>query len=109
MQRGVASTIKPLTVYGPAFEFEQFDTYHPIKDEPYSVGSYSPRNYDRQFKGWISLREALGRLLVMSLPKIFDQDLNWDEVSEFLTRLGIDPKNQNPGAVTGPFQMRSME
>lgn len=95
-RRSVGSTIKPLTVYGPAIEFEQFSTYHQIVDEPYSVGDWTPMNYDKAFKGQMSMREALVDSRNITAAKLFNEDLDHNQVEGFLTRLGIDAARLSP-------------
>lgn len=95
-RRSVASTIKPLTTYGPAIEFEQFSTYHQIVDEPYSLGDWTPMNYDRAFKGQMSMREALVDSRNITAAKIFNEDLNHGQVESFLTKLGINVSKISP-------------
>lgn len=91
--RSVASTIKPLTVYGPAIEFEQFSTYHQVVDEPYSFGDWTPGNYDDSFRGQMSMREALVDSRNIPAAKIFNEDLNQVEVERFLKGIGINAAN----------------
>lgn len=98
MQRNVASTMKPLSTYGPAIEFEQFSTYHPIIDEPYSIGDYNPNNYDHRFRGMMTLREALVDSRNIPALKIFNENLDHNEVNHFLSGLGIDATRLNAGA-----------
>ncbi len=95
-RRSVGSTMKPLTTYGPAIEFEQFSTYHQIVDEPYSAGDWSPMNYDRAFRGQMSIRDALVDSRNIPAAKIFNEDLNLGDVENFLTRLGIDASKVSP-------------
>lgn len=97
-QRNIGSTIKPLTVYGPAIEYEQYSTYHQIVDEPYTVGDWSPRNYDRQHRGQISMREALVDSRNIPAAKVFNEDLDQSEVAEFLGKIGIDASTIAPGS-----------
>ncbi|MDG5470611.1 PBP1A family penicillin-binding protein [Jeotgalibacillus sp. ET6] len=56
----VGSTIKPLLDYAPAIEQLEWSTAQIIVDEPttFSEG-YEPGNYDGQFSGPITMREAL--------------------------------------------------
>lgn len=89
-RRSVGSTMKPLTVYGPAIEYEQYSTYHQVVDEPYTIGDWTPRNYDRSFRGQISIREALVDSRNIPAAKIFNEDLNHGEVENFLKNLNID-------------------
>lgn len=95
LDRAVGSTMKPLSTYGPAIEYEQFSTYHQIVDEEYTVGDWSPRNYDNQYVGQMSLRDALVDSRNIPAAKVFNEDLDWNNVEEFLTNLGIDPSDIN--------------
>lgn len=91
--RNVASTIKPLTVYGPAIEFNQRSTYEQVIDEEYTVPGtdWTPRNWDGQFLGQMSTRDALVNSRNIPAAKIFNEELDHNQVNEFLERLGIDP------------------
>lgn len=88
--RSVGSTMKPLSTYGPAIEFNQFSTYHQVVDEPYTIGDWTPRNYDRTYKGQMSIRQALVDSRNIPTAKIFNEDLNHSQVEGFLQGLGID-------------------
>ena len=85
------STIKPLSTYGPAIEYLQYSTYHQIVDEEYTIPGtdFSPRNYDRQYKGQISMRESLVDSRNVPTAKLFNEDLEMNQVEEFMTNLGI--------------------
>lgn len=102
MTRNVGSTIKPLTTYGPAIEFLEYSTYHQVVDEPYTVPNtdWEPRNWDREYMGQISIREALVRSRNIPTAKIFNEDLDNAQVEQFLTELGIDPKTVAAGSET---------
>lgn len=91
--RNVASTIKPLTVYGPAIEFNQRSTYEQVVDEKYTVDGtdWTPRNWDGEFLGQMSTRDALVHSRNIPAVKIFNENLNHDDVNGFLEGLGIDP------------------
>lgn len=91
--RNVASTIKPLTVYGPAIEFNQRSTYEQVVDEEYTVEGtdWTPRNWDGQFLGQMSTRDALVHSRNIPAVKIFNENLDHDDVNGFLEGLGIDP------------------
>jgi penicillin-binding protein 1A len=62
--RDFGSTVKPLTDYGPAFQFLQNSTGRMILDEPYKyVGTNTPiYNWDRQYMGNITLRNGVGAI-----------------------------------------------
>ncbi len=60
------STLKPF-IYTLAFEQRLITPASLLDDSPTQVGTsaglYLPQNYDRQFKGWVSARAALGASL----------------------------------------------
>lgn len=91
--RNVGSTIKPLTVYGPAIEFTQRSTYEQIVDEKYTVPNtnYSPQNWDNQFHGQMTTRQALVTSRNIPAVKILNEDLDHNQVNGFLEGIGIDP------------------
>jgi len=61
VRRDVGSTIKPLLDYAPAIEELNWSTAQIIVDEPYTYTDTDtqPGNYDGQFLGPITMREAL--------------------------------------------------
>ncbi|WP_341887805.1 penicillin-binding protein 1C [Variovorax sp. YR752] len=65
-RRQPGSTIKPF-VYQLAFERRLLTPASLLDDSPAqiatSAGLYLPQNYDRDFKGWVSVRSALGNSL----------------------------------------------
>jgi penicillin-binding protein 1A len=92
--RDFGSTVKPLTDYGPAFQFLQNSTGRMILDEPYKyVGTNTPiYNWDRQYMGNITLRKALEQSRNVPAAKLFDE-VGVDNISSFLKGLGIEYKN----------------
>jgi len=65
-RRQPGSTLKPF-VYELAFERRLLSPASLVDDSPAEIstptGLYLPQNYDRQFKGWVSARTALGASL----------------------------------------------
>ena len=65
-RRQPGSTLKPF-VYGLAFEKRLITPASLLDDSPAQIatagGLYLPQNYDRDFKGWVSARTALGASL----------------------------------------------
>ncbi len=84
--RLAGSTLKPF-LYALAIEQKVLTAASLLDDSPLSVetagGQYLPQNYDRDFKGWVSLRTALGsslnvpavRTLVLLEPEPFYDQL----------------------------------
>lgn len=65
-RRQPGSTLKPF-VYGLAFERRLLTPATLLDDSPAQIstagGLYLPQNYDRQHRGWVSVRQALGASL----------------------------------------------
>jgi penicillin-binding protein 1C len=60
------STLKPF-LYGLAIEHRLLTAASPLEDSPLALdtplGQYVPQNYEHDFKGWVSVRTALGASL----------------------------------------------
>lgn len=84
--RQPGSTLKPF-LYGEAIAERRLTAASLLEDSPNQIatasGLYIPQNYDRQFKGWVSVRTALGaslnvpavRTLEMVSPNAFHRQL----------------------------------
>ena len=84
--RQPGSTLKPV-LYGQAIAERRLTAASLVDDSPAHIatagGLYIPQNYDRQFKGWVSVRTALAaslnvpavRTLVMVTPDAFHRQL----------------------------------
>ena len=65
--KSIASTTKPLTVYGPAIDTKTITAGTPIDDTPvsnnilttYNYGDVIPKNYDGSNNGFITARDAI--------------------------------------------------
>lgn len=97
LDRGVGSTIKPLTTYAPAIEFLQYSTYHQLHDTPYELGDWNVNNYDNNYQGQLSMRDALVDSRNVPTAKLFNEDLGdyHGEITDFLESIGIDTQNLN--------------
>lgn len=64
--RQAGSTLKPF-LYALAFEKKYLNPAALIEDAPYTLdtgnGLYAPQNYEADYKGWVSIRSALGNSL----------------------------------------------
>ncbi len=84
--RQPGSTLKPF-LYAQAIATQRLTAASLLEDAPTHIatagGLYIPQNYDRQFKGWVSVRTALAsslnvpavRTLVMVSPEAFARQL----------------------------------
>ncbi|ACC70130.1 penicillin-binding protein 1C [Paraburkholderia phymatum] len=85
-RRQAGSTLKPF-LYAQAIDERRLTTASLLDDAPLDLpaggGLYIPQNYDKDFKGWVSVRTALGsslnvpavRTLVMLTPHRFAKTL----------------------------------
>lgn len=85
--RQPGSTIKPLSVYSPALD-NGYTTATVIDDAPVTFGKYSPRNYSYDFKGLLTVREAIQSSQNIVAVKIV-QDIGIARSMEYLKKFGI--------------------
>ncbi|MEX1378144.1 MAG: PBP1A family penicillin-binding protein [Eubacteriales bacterium] len=71
-RRQPGSTIKPILVYGPAIDRFGYTGATPIEDKPININGYEPNNYDDEFSGWVSLREAVSRSINIPAVEVFN-------------------------------------
>lgn len=88
LRRQPGSAIKPLAVYAPAAEENLISPCTPILDEKTSFGGYTPSNYKDNYRGWVSVRQALADSLNIPAVKILDM-LGVDTSAAYLQRLGL--------------------
>ncbi len=89
INRQIGSLIKPILCYAPAFENGLLSPISQILDEEINLGEYSPRNVDKKYHGWVSVREAL--INSLNIPAI--KALNYtgiDESKKFAQKLGLN-------------------
>lgn len=58
-RRQPGSSIKPLAVYGPAFEEGAINALSFYEDKAVSYGGWTPKNYYEGYKGFMSIRNAI--------------------------------------------------
>ncbi|GAE94239.1 multimodular transpeptidase-transglycosylase [Gracilibacillus boraciitolerans JCM 21714] len=102
IKRQPGSTIKPILDYGPAIEYKQQSTYHQIKDEEIEINDKTFKNYDDQFHGMVSMREALVKSYNIPAIKTFLEIEN-DKNLEFASNLGIELEHAYPSYAIGGF------
>ena len=101
-RRQPGSTLKPF-VYELAFERRLITPATLLDDSPVQLptgnGFYTPQNYDKQFKGWVSVRQALGSSLNVPAVRVGAM-LGADALGQRLNSLGLGLKS--PGSFYGP-------
>lgn len=58
LERQPGSTMKPLAAYTPALE-NGYDIYDKLSDRPITIDGYQPLNYDKQFRGEVTMYESV--------------------------------------------------
>lgn len=87
------STAKPLMDYGPAIEYLNWATYHPIKDTSYVYPGTdtSLYDFDHAYKGTMTMREAL--IQSRNIPAIRAlQAVGITKAQNFISKMGFDYK-----------------
>lgn len=89
------STAKPLMDYAPAIEYLDWATYHSLKDEKYTYpGTNTQLNdFDNQYKGTMTLRDALVQSRNVPAIKTLDA-VGIDKAQNFIGKLGFKYKKQ---------------
>ena len=98
------STAKPIIAYGPAIENKQWSTGRSLKDEPLEIGGHPIRNWDRNYRGQVSMRRALEMSYNVPAVNTF-LEIGEKPAQEFANKLGIDLKDEQmvPTAAIGTF------
>jgi penicillin-binding protein 1C len=101
-RRQPGSTLKPF-VYELAFERRLLTPASLLDDSPVQLpttnGLYTPQNYDRSFKGWVSVRQALGSSL--NIPAVRTGAMLGEQaLAQRLNALGLALRE--PGGFYGP-------
>lgn len=94
--RSPGSALKPL-VYAMAFDLGLAHPETLIKDAPIRFGSYTPSNFDGQFRGEIKLREALQLSLNIPVVTLLER-IGPERFMHRLERVGLKPQLQGSKA-----------
>ncbi|MDO4813643.1 MAG: transglycosylase domain-containing protein [Gemella sp.] len=97
-----ASAIKPVLDYAPGIEYFNWDSETQFADTPYSTDGQSSyiHNWDRQFRGNISMRRSVAQSYNIPAVRAWDS-LGFDRVRHFANKLGINVTSQNPTTAIG--------
>ncbi|HHU76459.1 MAG TPA: PBP1A family penicillin-binding protein [Firmicutes bacterium] len=87
-RRQPGSAIKPIAVYAPAMEENLITPGSIIDDAPFIRGSWAPENFDRRFRGLVTIREALVPSLNVAAVKTFAQ-LTPEIGLSYLKQMGV--------------------
>ncbi|WP_318457674.1 penicillin-binding protein 1B [Photobacterium leiognathi] len=114
-QRQIGSVVKPSIYLSALEEPEQYTLATSLKDQPLSVkmqdgATWSPRNYDRKYRGEVPLFMALAKSY--NVPTVnLGMALGVDKVSTTLTKLGIPYQEipQVPSLFLGSIALSPLE
>ncbi len=87
-KRQPGSAIKPLVVYAPAIESNQYTPVTFIEDAPITIGNYSPKNSGGKFSGMVTLRTALAKSINIPAVKVLN-DVGIENGIETAEKMGI--------------------
>ena len=88
-KRQPGSTIKPIAVYSPAIENGVINAADIYEDKKITYGSWSPQNYDRKFRGAVSVRYALKHSLNTVPVQILEELGAENSYNHLVKNLGI--------------------
>lgn len=94
MTRQSGSSIKPLTVYGPAFERGLSYPGMGIDDSYININGWTPGNFDGAFRGYVSTRYAIAVSLNTTAVKTL-QKVGVDYAYAFGKNLGLSTLSSN--------------
>lgn len=102
--RQPGSAIKPILSYAPAIEYLNWSTGQTIHDTAYNYEGSNPpqpvRNIDRQYRGAISIREALYDSRNVPAVKTYEA-VGRKKAVDFAAQLGVPFENDYPSNALG--------
>jgi len=104
IRRQPGSVIKPILVYAPALEEDQYTTVSMVLDEPTDFNGYQPKNYGQKYRGWVTMREAVANSLNVPAVKVLDS-IGVETGKQFAEQVGIsfDEKDNGLALALGGF------
>ncbi len=94
--RSPGSTLKPFT-YALGFERGFYSTGSRLDDSPVRYGEYLPKNYDEDFHGMVTIREALVQSLNIPAVEVLDR-VGYGSLYSLLRRSGLTTLKRSPEA-----------
>ena len=94
MKRQPGSAIKPIMVYAPAIEYEGYSTVSLLLDQPEDFSGYIPRNSGSNYRGWVTLRDAVAYSINIPAVKLLQQ-VGVDSAKKYASNVGIEFDEQD--------------
>jgi len=88
LKRQPASTIKPVLVYGPAFEYGSYSPASYINDEYININGYSPTNATKKYYGLTTIRDNIARSTNVPAVKLL-HEIGIEKSKKYASSLGI--------------------
>lgn len=88
-KRQPGSIIKPLLVYGPAINENIISPATEILDEEININGYTPQNVNKQFAGYMSVRDAVAKSSNIPAVKTLSY-IGIDKAKRYAERFGIE-------------------
>jgi penicillin-binding protein 1A len=92
------SSVKPFLDYGLAFENLDWCTGKTLEDTPYSKGKFTPKNWDGQFHGTVTLTSALENSWNIPAIKTYEEvtkEIGKSGVTSAMASIGIDMSSES--------------
>ena len=92
------SSVKPFLDYGLAFENLDWCTGKTLEDTPYSKGKFTPKNWDGQFHGTVTLTSALENSWNIPAIKTYEEvtkEIGKSGVTSAMESIGIDMSSES--------------
>jgi len=87
LQRQPGSSLKPLSVYGPALE-KGYTPYSKLYDGPLNINGYKPIDWDYQTRGYVTMQEAVQNS--WNIPAVWLlNEIGLESGIEFVKRAGL--------------------
>ncbi|MGZ6486592.1 MAG: transglycosylase domain-containing protein [Pseudobdellovibrio sp.] len=109
-ERQIGSTVKPF-LYGTAFDKNIIKLNSWIEDSPVDIvfenGTYSPKNHDQQFHGWVHPATALASSLNVPAVKVIQlvgTESLWTKLKDLNFHLDREPDYYGPSMALGSFE-----
>ncbi len=104
IKRQPGSAIKPVIVYAPALEKLGYTPATMVLDEKGNFNGYVPKNFSENYKGWVTLREAVAQSLNLPAVRVFET-LGVETGKLYASQVGIpfDEKDQGLTLALGGF------
>ncbi|SDI75255.1 transglycosylase domain-containing protein [Alteribacillus bidgolensis] len=100
VKRQPGSVMKPLAVYAPALESGEYHPYSLLKDEQMDFDGYSPKNYNGEYRGEISMADAITESTNTAAVWLYDQ-IGEKESSTWMEELGLQIEDNGLAVALG--------